>query len=403
MNQSNKQGRSTKTSGARVVLLERSTELSDLAEILEELAIPVERGSSGLPNAEQLASARLVVGSVERLLESGPPDLSGWPRTIAVVQDASKTLSAHLHRIGIAMILTRPIHPRALRLLLLHETYRGPEHRHDRRIAIGHRVRVAAGLFHRKATLIELSPKGARIQMRGALAVGTRLRLQLGRDLTHGRPLRLQGRVLRVSSPLDERSVRGEREVALSILDPHASKPTLDAVLARFAAGPARWSEPLSRAATDASHAMRSEADTRSGGFDVKPASERREELRIPYERRVIALEDEAARVLIGRDLSVGGMRIVSHEAVGVGDVMSVALYCGMQMEPLVVEARALRDDGSEGMLLGFEDLRPSQRQQLEKIIGASSPIRSLADSDSAESEGSEAIVMSELLEATTP
>ena len=69
--------------------------------------------------------------------------------------------------------------------------------------------------------------------------------------------------------------------------------------------------------------------------------SERRRETRIPYERRIVALGEKAARVLVGRDLSQGGMRIAANDAVDLGDVLRVALHCGTELEPVVVMAKA--------------------------------------------------------------
>ena len=54
-----------------------------------------------------------------------------------------------------------------------------------------------------------------------------------------------------------------------------------------------------------------------------------------------MALGEEAARVLVGRDLSQGGMRIAANDAVGLGDVLRLALHCGTELEPVVVMAKA--------------------------------------------------------------
>ena len=67
---------------------------------------------------------------------------------------------------------------------------------------------------------------------------------------------------------------------------------------------------------------------------------ERREEPRYSIDRRIIALGVEAARVLIGRDISLTGMRVESHELVDVGDELRLALHVRARSEPLVVQAR---------------------------------------------------------------
>ena len=111
----------------------------------------------------------------------------------------------------------------------------------------------------------------------------------------------------------------------------------------------------------------------------------------------MVALGREAARVLVGRDLSHGGMRIAATDAVDVGDTLRVALHCGTELEPLVVLASALRDDGDAGVVLSFKELSDGQRDHLEKIIASSSPIQVGPNEDLNEKSGS--VVMGEMLE----
>ena len=134
-----------------VILLQRDRELSEFVAVLTELDVPTMDCLSDLPTGEEIEGARLVIATAERLLNSGPPHLSRWPRTLAVIQNPSKTLSTHLSRLGVTMILHRPVHPRALRLLLLHELYRGPEKRERGRTLIGQSVRVGPGLWGPRA------------------------------------------------------------------------------------------------------------------------------------------------------------------------------------------------------------------------------------------------------------
>jgi hypothetical protein len=135
-------------------------------------------------------------------------------------------------------------------------------------------------------------------------------------------------------------------------------------------------------------------AESRATPIDTKDApgpSDRRQSARIPYERRVVALGNEAARVLIGRDLSPGGMRINRSDHVAVGDPLRVALHCGTEMESLIVRARAERDDGEGGLVLCFDELSASQRDRLEKIIASNESL--------SEIEAGGSIVLGELLD----
>lgn len=432
MNQS-----SDKRVDERAVLLQHGRELVEFADLLAEFGVAVETRAKGLPSLEELEGARLVIVVGRRLLEGRTPDLGLWPRTIAVVDDSSRTLVSQLNRIGVSMVVRRPIHPRALRLLLLREIYCGPEKRGRRRISIGHPIRVGSGLFKSRATLLELSPNGARIATTHPTKVGARLRIVLGKDLTRGKPLKLQGTIVRCIRLAKGRS--GDAyEVGVSLARAGGHVIPIKNILARYASGPACWKEagrgldvepdsptgagrePVAAAAVS-ERPLSCESSARAGpahdaanpdrivrfapvceagnanpggstavdsrdagglatGAEVVEtgsggARDRRGTTRVPYERRVVALGEEAARVLVGRDLSPGGMRIDATPGVALGDVLRVALHSGTRSDPMIVVANVVRDDGEAGLVLCFSDLSPRQREQLDQIIDSSGPI----------------------------
>ena len=512
---------------SRAVVIQRAGELSEFVTILKKLAVRVEiYDGPGLPSPEEVAHASVVVVAGKRLLEGRTPNLSLWPRTLAVADNASKTMLAHLNRVGASLVIRRPIHPRTLRLALLHELYRGPERRKRKRTHIGHPIRVGAGLFKQRATLLELSDTGARVELPKEPKVGMKLNLLLGKELTLGKPLKLTAKVVRGIRAPGENG-RQDSIIGVAFVDPRKHHKAVSAILDRFAAGPASWSGKLEATADEAPAETTSpqvepvplpeEIDpeasarrlppTRAAGPRPTPAAaatppaaetpvepvatdepatsattaapepkvkaeeeaaaatdegtfhddltetiepdalpdpdeiefeadfdplappaedledvfedevasaldalsgeeddpekadpdERRSDPRIPYDRRVVALGEEAARVLVGRDLSHGGMRIGPTDAVDVGDTLRVALHCGTELEPLVVLATALRDDGVAGVVLEFQELSDGQRDHLEKIIASSSPVRMGRDEDLFEKSG--AVVMGEMLE----
>jgi hypothetical protein len=126
---------------------------------------------------------------------------------------------------------------------------------------------------------------------------------------------------------------------------------------------------------------------------------DRRQETRIPYDQRIVALGEEAARVLVGRDLSRGGMRIAATPSVAIGDVLRVALHSGAQTEPIVITARALRDDGEDGLILSFDDLSPTQAEQLEKIIECGLPVHASSEEFQDPDITNPSIVVAEMIE----
>jgi hypothetical protein len=95
---------------------------------------------------------------------------------------------------------------------------------------------------------------------------------------------------------------------------------------------------------------------------------ERRNGERRPYPRRVIALGDGGARVLLGRDLSLGGMRVEAREGLRPGQQFRVALHVSPGEVPLVVEAETVRDDGA-GLGLRFRGLKGPELEQLGKML----------------------------------
>jgi len=435
-------------SSSQTILLAREGELAEFHALLAELAVPVHVCGEGLPSAEMLAESRLVIAPAPRLLETGTPDLGGWPRTIAVVEGSSKSIAAHLNRIGVGIVIRRPIHPRALRLLLLHEIYRGPERRLRGRVLIDEPIRLHLGFRRVSGRLLELSPSGARLEMRRALSPGRTLRLVLDREFSRSKPMKLEARVIRCHGPAE--GTYGPFEIGLSLLEAHERAEEIDALLRRIRVRPvgsgsaAPAPAPASVRAAPPSPELASApptetvveapleppvepppepipADTAYAAY-AEPASteieealpaapdpeaaedrERRRESRVRFARKITALGEEADRVLLGRDLSTGGMRIVPNAFVELGETLRIALHARPEDMPLVVRAEVVRDDGEQGLVLGFRDVDPRQRSRLDEIISASAPMieGSLFDAR-CESRPSESLVIGEMLDAAS-
>lgn len=499
----------------RVILCQRAQELADVASLLAELGVDAQVCEGGYPSNDQLAGAALVVLSAQRLADGKAPAIRSWPRTLAVLDDASRTLVAHLSRIGISMTIRRPIHPRALRLILLHEIYRGPERRTKKRVMIGHPIRVGTGLFKQDATLLELSRTGARIEIANPPKIGAAIQFMLGKELTLTRPLKVNAKVVRIL-PTKDGGAQGRSELGITFVDPtgELARP-IQAIVDRYANGtacapaigkapadpgssgrsrpapapekpaavgsapqpatrppaeqtdraaaaapksakPAAPNGPKSVVRPDPTTPIRALPPSYSGARPLVPTiaspspdddsfarptptalvpptpelaldlpelegdesdldyeleleldeeiafepipdaegSERRQSVRRPYRQRVVALDEQAARVVVGRDLSFGGMRIDPNPALRIGDVLKVALHAGAEAVPIVVLAAVDRDEGEAGLVLVFSELAAGQRERLEKILAAASAIQSADVEDG--SSGS--LIVGELL-----
>jgi hypothetical protein len=123
--------------------------------------------------------------------------------------------------------------------------------------------------------------------------------------------------------------------------------------------------------------------------------SNRRQTRRAAYSQTVPAFGDRALRVLVGRDLSVGGMRIQPQDEVEVGDRLHLAIYGEPGSEPLLVWGEVGRSDGVRGLMIRFEALDAPEQQRLERLVASLPAVESLHDSE-AEAMGT---VLSEIVD----
>jgi hypothetical protein len=111
-------------------------------------------------------------------------------------------------------------------------------------------------------------------------------------------------------------------------------------------------------------------ADGIVASIPTPDTDERRLALRREYAgRRVVALGEEAARVLIGRDLSVGGMRVERAPNLAVGQRFRIAIHVAPGQTPLVVQAEIIRDDGMRGFAIRFHDVDETSARYLGKMV----------------------------------
>jgi hypothetical protein len=129
----------------------------------------------------------------------------------------------------------------------------------------------------------------------------------------------------------------------------------------------------------------------------VEPATpdDRRKHERVPYRREIVSIDQEAEAVLMGRDLSLGGMRVDPHPGVKVGDLLRLAIYGSPREEPFVVHAHVVRREADGGFGLKFEQLGPNLSARLESVVARLPAVESL-EQEEADRLGS---VVSRILE----
>jgi hypothetical protein len=496
------------------VLILDDGELDDVQRILEELEVEFGRVQGGAiapntphPKSLLMATPRRIsaVSAIDEASEGEDP-----PVRVVVVDQDSKTLRDQLRQVGFDFLVRRPVHPEALRLLVMHSLYRGEEKRCEPRVAVGLEISFQTGEIPRRATLVDLSTGGCRLISSFELEVGKQVLVTLPESLGAAETITLEGRILR--SSYDKRigeegmhsaavqfenlssDLRHELEwiiedkvggppvlnttpqsaqdgAGANPLTPHANStdtamsgeqqrplrrtllekesPALKADPRSEGAAPRVTSNPTSDAAVEQEHspisvpvdikmarkekpapvpvaetaaqvpiaetaaqvpveeiaaqvpveeiaaqapvseiaAQAPVSEIEQGVEPPEPSispDDRRAAPRHPYTVKVPAFGTRALRVLVGRDLSVGGMRIESNPSLEVGDRLHLAIYADASEEPFLVWGTILRSDGRGGTAVVFDPVHPSIAKRLEALVASLPAVESLHDDEAA-------------------
>jgi len=365
-------------------LLLHDGELDDVRQLLGALGKAfVERRGSLRPEDGEVAW-ELVVLTPRQALDPELLNMHPRPAMIAICDRDSRTLRTSLRRAGVQTMVRRPVHPAALRALVLHALYRGPERRRTARVSIGAPVGLRSGLRGRSVILADLSIGGCRLLSTQELEPGRTVRLSIPAEVGGGKAFSLSGRVLR---RLEQ--VAGDPAYAVKFEKPSRGQCThLHRTLASHASGPAQLEaetleQPASPESSPQTPPIAAETPARSpdrtGAAAQQP--ERREVVPATDdapcdatppgkdEQREVALAEEADRVLMGREISLSGMRVDRSPLLGVGDDVRLAIHAGSQGQPLLVTAKVHRDDGDRGIVLRFHQLDPTATKQLDAVL----------------------------------
>jgi hypothetical protein len=338
------------------VLLLDDGELGDVRRLLDDLSVDYVhlRGASISDGLEAPRDLLLTTTRRAQTIPRGPNGDAGPVRVVVANEDA-ETLRDHLRRHGVDFLVRRPVHSEALRLLVLRALYRGPEKRRGVRVPFGVPVECRIGSLRTDAILVELSTGGCRVMVPSTSGPtpppGAGVVVTIPPDDGEGEALSLFGTVLRVHEE------EGHDDVALAVefepLDP---------------AGEEALAHTLMQRVVD--HA--------------ESASERREHPRRSFDQTVKALSVEASRALVGRDVSLGGMRIDRHPDLKVGDALTLEIYGFMDGEASEVHATVIRDDGPDGMALRFDHVTAEVGRRLEALVTSLPSIEPLGGGEAA-------------------
>jgi len=365
------------------VLLIHDDELADVRHLMQDMGAPFVERCGAPTDIDLRTSWDLIVASQRRLNhfeENEPTDKS---RRIAVVDNDSRTMRSMMRRQGVNFIVARPVHTAAMRLLLLHCIYRGPERRKQGRVAVGAQVQLKAGLFGRTAILADLSLRGFRLVASKDLKTGSKIKVVFPQEIACGKSFSIAGRVLR-SAPGAQSNGSFIIAGAFQDLKPAQGK-RLRKVYENHLGGPA-------------SLASTSDDLLRVPGDDSEDFAERRTEPRGHYDKHVVAVDEEATRVLLCRDISIGGMRVQPNDSLVPGDEVKLAVHLRSRAEPLIVKARVARDDGETGLVLEFFELSEASEAYLRKMVNLL-PIIGVKAESTGEDDGPAGLIVSEIVE----
>ncbi len=358
------------------VLVVDAPGLEDVAALSRDHGAIVERipevdlGEADLGNADLLVCPAPLVPA----LPPAPP--SGTGVCVAVLAAGDTTTQAEIPSGWRGFLIRRPVHPAALRLLVGYLLYRGPERRREHRVTVGSRIRLRVGGAPRFATLLDLSAAGCRVAAPLALPAGARVGVEFPEPVTRRRPLRLDAEVIRVARAPDAAgSAHPGSEVALRFGPmPAAARSELRRIASLYLRGPALEESLAGVRLRDlapelAERAAQVSGRTASAG-ECREPGERRGEPRVPYRRRVIARGRDGVRVLLGSDISPGGMRVRSQRELRVGDEIRIAVYLAPGVPPLVLDAEVCRRGAGGIYGLRFLHREPETAARLRALAG---------------------------------
>jgi hypothetical protein len=436
------------------VLLLDDGELDDVQEMLENMRIPFGRvrGSSiapGMPGPTDLLIATpRRIDAVRDFPDEHPAGSA--PVRIVVTGEDSKTLRERLRKVGFDYIVRRPVHPEALRLLILNALYTGEERRTEPRVPMGFEITFKSGFIPRQGTLADLSSRGCRILTRYPLETGKRLRIRIPEAVGAAEPLVLRARVIRghfceragakglyaIALLFENLSNEARKEIEWIIEARSKGPPRLDEGEPSGGGSPSDFEErgireiparnlrsdprfeleatrrpaleidggsmqrdedekPLQSAET-AERFVNAKSGRRAPETTAGSLQDRRRVRRAAFAAKVPAFGSRALRVLVGRDISVLGMRVEATPDLAIGDRLHLAIYGDPGEEPFLVWATVARDDGEKGIQIAFDELHPVVAAQLEKLVAVLPAVESLND-DEAEAMGT---VISEMLQS---
>lgn len=411
------------------ILLVDDGELEDVAAALTAAGHPFQRYRGGqIPDELAPPEDLLIVTPrrLERIRRGSPPNARpGYPLRIVAVGEDSPAMRRRLRRHGLHLLVRLPAANSLWSLLVERALYRGEERRRDPRVSVGSKVHLSeadapdrgvaadAGRETNEVILLDLSNRGCRIQSSAPLKVGEALSFSMptpsgaeddGEAAGPEKMLTLSGVVRRLVQPGES----GECRAAVVFDDDlsDATRQRLTETINHWASGtgslaalsPAAYPSLPPRALASMPELMlddETDPPVRSretvhvalepealADPDDSNRSERRGSDRGVFDTTVLAENDDGPMVLIGRDLSPGGMKVEPMGELRVGDRFQIGLHGPSLSDPFVVDAEVVRDDGDDGYALAFRDVDADTSHEIEKLVACLPGVESLIEGE---------------------
>ena len=384
------EGGDVPTDSAPKALIADDGELTEVRSVLRDVEVEFAERRGNTATGDALPKSLLVSTpqfalTLERLRQQRAPE--SRPLHLVVTGDLSRTLQSALKRSSCDIVVAQPVDPSALRLLILRALYEGTKKRRFKRVAIGADVKVRVGGREASASLAQLSLRGCGLISQRAADVGQPVSVTVPGSLTGSGRLALDGRI--VSARPVQRGAKGGYELAVffDALDA-AAKHAVRALIESHALGGAALND-ASDAGPAGPHGAGQPGGSRASGHSVKRSP------RKLFGRHVLAGLDGDGMTLIGRDLSIQGMRVKPDPGLHLGDELKLAIYGCAGIPPVAIDAVVHRDDGNAGWYLRFRAVSRAREARLERLI-ESLPLVTSKPPDTPERPG---VVVSKVLE----
>jgi hypothetical protein len=381
----------TQMDTAPSVLLLDDGELDSVRRALDWLNVDFEhvlryQGRPGVIRPENLlvttAKMALQVKNLE-CVEGMPP-----PVWVCAHNQDFLPMRERLRSLGVHYLVNSNLELQTMRLFFLQILYRGGERRRSLRLPMNEEVRYQLADVRGKGRLEELSENGCCLRVNEPAPAGTPVIVKLPPELGAGKQLTLAGCTTEtIDAPTRDRGEGYCTIVVFGDLEPEA-RAQIQAILDGEVLGTnvtplGPTLEPIPRG----SSANHSAADV---DLETAGPGDRRTQERLAYGKRVSILEPvapprqrshgtfldpSAPDLLLGRDLSLTGLRVDPHPDLEIGKHVILALYGGD--EPLHLEAEVVHL-ALGGFGLQFDPLSAEQRAALEQLLEHLSELESL-------------------------